>query len=246
MINFRELIVLLLLLKSVKSSSISVISDKKIESDVEKITIKDLAGDYSNNPAKEVVLDGKIKEKAVLYPKKNLFSKSFKIEECSTDGCKKDTVSNDEKADFDDCIYQGRLLSDQDSKVSLSQCNEDGVKDISIVSDKTNLTHDSYRVNKDGTVVVSQMVPKKNDNKEVLTMENKDRSKDESANLDDTKDLPVVFEKNTAFTVKDVNATCCRLSRLKCNAAGNKTEETKGCKVSLGKLLCDKKKSGRG
>ena len=81
-------------------------------------------------------MDGKSNEKAVLFPKKNLFGSKFKIRECSNKGCKKESLSREEMEKLDKCVYQGHVVSDPDSKVSLNQCDEKGVKDISVVSEK--------------------------------------------------------------------------------------------------------------
>ena len=93
-------------------------------------------GDYSDNPGKVIVLDGETHEKALLYPRDNLFSKNFQIEECSNKGCQKEPLSKEERNKLDQCSFGGHVLSDPDSKVSLNQCDDNGVKDISIVSEK--------------------------------------------------------------------------------------------------------------
>ena len=56
--------------------------------------------------------------------------------ECTKEGCQKQPLSKEEKAKYDNCNYKGHVISDPDSKVSFIQCDENGVKDISIVSDK--------------------------------------------------------------------------------------------------------------
>ena len=93
-------------------------------------------GDYSGDSGKVIVLDGKTKARAMLYPKDNLFSKNFQIEECSSKGCKKEPLSRKERKKLDKCSFEGHVVGDPDSKVSLNQCDDNGVKDISIVSEK--------------------------------------------------------------------------------------------------------------
>ena len=56
--------------------------------------------------------------------------------ECSENGCENQPLSKEEFRKWDNCIYKGYLLSDPDSKVILDQCHENGVVDISIVSEK--------------------------------------------------------------------------------------------------------------
>jgi len=251
MFNISKLIVALFLLQSVKSSSTSSNSEEEIESDVHEITITDKAGDYSDNPAKEVVLDGKNNEKAVLHPRKSLFSKNFKIKECSKKGCKKKTLSKDEKAKFDKCNYKGYVISDPDSKVSLTTCNDHGINDIVVVSEKTNLTHDSYRIHKDGSVKVPQLrnftdvvddTIDQDDDEEDLTKTGFDYS-------DDSRDMkePVFFDKNNVgIGVKDVGNGCCRPTKTKCKELKTKTDKKAECKYTQGKTLCEKKTKGAG
>ena len=81
-------------------------------------------------------MEGETNEKALLYPKKSLFSKKFKVMECTKDGCVRQKLSQEQKTKFAKCNYEGHVLSDPDSKVSFIQCNENGVKDVSIVSEK--------------------------------------------------------------------------------------------------------------
>ena len=81
-------------------------------------------------------MEGETNEKALLYPKKSIFSKKFKVTGCSKDGCVRQKLSREQKTKLDNCNYEGRVVSDPDSKVSLIQCNENGVKDVSIVSEK--------------------------------------------------------------------------------------------------------------
>ena len=74
-----------------------------------------------------------------MHPRKSLFSRNLKINECSKKGCKKKTLSKDEKAKFDKCNYKGYVVSDPDSKVSLTTCNDHGINDIVVVSQKVNM-----------------------------------------------------------------------------------------------------------
>ena len=81
-------------------------------------------------------MEGKFQEKALLYLRKNLFSKHFQVKECSGYGCENRSLSKKELEKWDNCIYEGHLRSDPDSKVILDQCDENGAKDISIISEK--------------------------------------------------------------------------------------------------------------
>lgn len=105
---------------------------------------------------------------------KNLFSKNVKLVECSKKGCEKLDLSFEERTKFDKCNFKGSVISDPDSKVTLSQCDANGFTDISIVSEKvpkktkqknvfhnyffkSPLIHHSYRIDKDGKVAVPQV-----------------------------------------------------------------------------------------
>eukprot|EP00091_Calanus_sinicus_P014601 TRINITY_DN3220_c0_g1_i2.p1 TRINITY_DN3220_c0_g1~~TRINITY_DN3220_c0_g1_i2.p1 ORF type:complete len:284 (-),score=32.92 TRINITY_DN3220_c0_g1_i2:326-1177(-) len=129
-----------------------------VESDVNFIQEKPLGGDYSNAGGKELILDGKTNERAIVFPKKSIFGKNFKIRECSSSGCKKETLSKEKRRRYDKCNYEGHIVSDPNSKVSFIKCDENGVKDIVIVAEKANLTHDAYRIDPEGKVDVSQML----------------------------------------------------------------------------------------
>ena len=85
---------------------------------------------------KELFLGGKKKEKAILHPKQNLFSEKFQLKECSRTGCEVQSLSDEKKRRLNKCNFEGHVLSDPDSKVSFSECDENGVKDVSIVSDQ--------------------------------------------------------------------------------------------------------------
>jgi len=245
----ERLIVIFFVCQS-KSLTTSTKSNQTIKSDIWKITINDLElhnepGDYSDNPGKVIVLDGKTHEKALLYPRDNLFSKNFQIEECSSKGCKKEPLSKEERKKLDRCSFGGHVLSDPDSKVSLSQCDDNGVKDISIVSEKVKLSHDSYRIEKNGTVDVPQV----QNFSDVTDYDEEDEEDDwtdvggdYALNADD-EDIPVFFDRNmNAITVIDLGNGCCRAERTQCEVITRSWEVIKKCKViPSDKKLCQKK-----
>ena len=68
-------------------------------------------------------------------------SKDFNLMDCSSKGCKKQTLSEKERSKFNKCNYKGHVLSDPDSKVSFTHCYKSHVKDISIVSEKVRKFH---------------------------------------------------------------------------------------------------------
>jgi len=219
-----ERLIVIFFVYQCKSLTTSTKSNQTIKSDIWKITINDLElhnepGDYSDNPGKVIVLDGKTHEKALLYPRDNLFSKNFQIEECSSEGCHKEPLSKEERKKLDRCSFGGHVLSDPDSKVSLSQCDDNGVKDISIVSEKVKLSHDSYRIEKNGTVDVPQV----QNFSDVTDYDEEDEEDDwtdvggdYTLNADD-EEIPVFFDRNmNAITVIDLGNGCCRAERTQC------------------------------
>merc|ERR1712142_1040333 len=211
-------------------------TDKNVKkSDVWSVSVKDISGsDYSDNSGKEVTLDGKSKEKS--------FSKNVKLMDCSSEGCEKQILSEEEKRKFDKCNYEGYVESDPDSKVSFNQCNENEVKDITIISDKAKLSYNSYRIDKDGNVDVPQVTN--------LTDSVEQYDEEENIGSDYSEDFlhigpPVFLDRNgIAITIMDVNGKCCRASRVICKKTQYKNEKAKSCKVELGKILCEKPEIG--
>merc|ERR1712042_115555 len=146
-------------------------------------------------------------------------------------------------------------MGDPDSKVTLTTCDENGVKEISIVSEKANVTHDSYRIHNDSRVEVPQVINFNDDVKEPLddgdddegwTDVGMDYSDDDKSDFD----LPVFFDaKKNAITVKRVNEHCCRPSRAQCTKKqtreGNRVTEVTECNVRLGRTLCDSQDGGK-
>jgi len=124
-------------------------------SDIQRIRIFDKAGDYSSEPVKQISLDGKNSEIAEVRPRPSVFAEDMDISECSQFGCEERRISRRERKKLEQCTFEGNLLSDPDSKVSLVACGSDGVKDIQVVSGRTDLESSAYRVKNDGSVTVS-------------------------------------------------------------------------------------------
>jgi len=125
------------------------------KSDVKQIIISNKAGDYSDEPVKQIILDGKRKEVAEVRPRPSVLSRDLKISKCSKHGCEERRLSREQRIKLERCNFEGSLLSDPDSKVSLVACRGDDVNDIQVISDHTTLENNAYRVNSDGTVSVS-------------------------------------------------------------------------------------------
>jgi len=130
-------------------------SSRTPKSDVKQIIISNKAGDYSDEPVKQIILDGKRNEIAEVKPRPSVLSKDFKISKCSKHGCEEKRLSREQRIRLEKCNYEGSLLSDPDSKVSLVACRGDDVNDIQVISDHSSLENNAYRVNFDGTVTVS-------------------------------------------------------------------------------------------
>ena len=65
-----------------------------------------------------------------------MFAKDFKLTKCGKSGCHSKKLTEEEQYKLSKCNYEGSLDSDQESKVNVAACNENGVKDIAIVSNK--------------------------------------------------------------------------------------------------------------
>jgi len=127
------------------------------KSDVKQIIISNKAGDYSDEPVKQIILDGKRNEIAEVKPRPSVLSRDLKISKCSKHGCEERRLSREQRIKLERCNYEGSLLSDPDSKVSLVACRGDDVNDIQVISDHTSLENNEYRINSDGTVSVSNL-----------------------------------------------------------------------------------------
>lgn len=136
------------------------------KSDVKHIIIANKAGDYSDEPVKQIILDGKRNEVAEVRPRPSVLSRDFKISKCSKHGCKERRLSREQRIKLEQCNYEGSLLSDPDSKVSLVACRGDDVNDIQVISDHTSLENNAYRVNSDGIVSVSNTTIDSDENPE--------------------------------------------------------------------------------
>ena len=98
------------------------------------------AGDYSDEPVKQIFLDGKRVEIAEVRPRPSVLSKNMKISRCSRNGCEERRLSREQRIKLERCNYEGSLLSDPDSKVSLVACRGDDVNDIQVISDHVSIT----------------------------------------------------------------------------------------------------------
>ena len=93
-------------------------------------------GDYNDQDAKEITLDGLSKENIKVFPKKDLFGKHSKIFDCSESGCGSEEVSKEQKKKLSKCTYEGTLKDDPDSRVNLIMCDPKGSQNLVILSDK--------------------------------------------------------------------------------------------------------------
>ena len=69
-----------------------------------------------------------------------MLSRDFKISKCSKHGCQERRLSREQRIKLEQCNYEGSLLSDPDSKVSLVACRGDDVNDIQLISDHVSIT----------------------------------------------------------------------------------------------------------
>jgi len=232
--------------------TITINSPVSSESDIYRITIKDLSNpqsdgnDYAMIEAKEIKLDGEDSEAAIVFPKKPLFSDNFKVSECKGSLCKSEHLSDKEKNKLSKCTFEGTLRSDPKSKVSVSGCLKNGGMDISLISDKATTKYNLYRIDSSGKVEVNEMakfsdVPEA---KELPENTGSDYSDSDEEEDEDTKQPIMLDKKGFAITVEDVSKAagqeknCCRPKRIKCSKAG---DLGKKCVQENGATLCGKK-----
>merc|ERR1712142_487201 len=119
-----------------------------------------------------------------------------------------------------------------------------GVKDVTVVSEKAKLSHNSYRIDKDGNVDVPQVTNFTDSIEE-------DLDEEKNTGLDYSEYLlqmgpPVFLDKNgIGVTVLDVNGKCCRASRNKCKTITYENGRATECKVQLVKYFVKSKKKNQ-
>jgi len=129
------------------------------ESDVVKVKVRPLKpSDYELGPSftKEFSLVGKDKksEKLRVMKKPSLFNKNFKVSKCGKSGCKDEPLKAEEEEQATRCSFSGKLDSDPDSTVYISGCPEKESMDISLMSKKSKLSFNTYRLEKAGKIKV--------------------------------------------------------------------------------------------
>jgi len=131
------------------------------EGDVQRIEWRPIKhSDYELGPSytKEFSLIGKdnVAEKVRVMEKPGLFSKDFKVSKCSESGCKEEPLAAEEEQQATRCSFSGRLDSDPDSTVYISGCPSTENMDISLMSGKSKLQYNTYRVDNSGQITVDK------------------------------------------------------------------------------------------
>jgi len=131
------------------------------ESDVVKVEVVDIPpSDYDDGPSftKEFSLVGKDKKKEKLrvMQKSSLFNKNFKVSKCGKSGCKDEPLAAEEEKRATRCSFSGKLASDPESTVYISGCAGKESMDISLMSEKSKLQFNTYRVEKTGKIKVDK------------------------------------------------------------------------------------------
>jgi len=132
------------------------------DSDVQKVSWKSLPkySDYGLGPAytTEFSLVGKnnVAEKVRVMENPGLFSKDFKVSKCGDSGCKEEPLAAEEEKQATRCSFSGRLDSDPDSTVYISGCPDKENMDIALMSGKSKLQYNSYRVDNAGKITVDK------------------------------------------------------------------------------------------
>jgi len=106
----------------------------------------------------ELALVGKdnVTEKVWVELKPGLFSKDFKVSKCGKAGCKEEPLAAEEEKQATRCMFTGRLDSDPNSTVHISGCPFEENMDISVMSEKSNLKYNTYRVDPAGNIKVDK------------------------------------------------------------------------------------------
>merc|ERR1719369_1702466 len=204
------------------------VNEESDKSDIQFVTIKDLPGDYSGNPGKKIMINN---VPITVQPKKTLLAKNFKLTKCGRSGCHSEKLTEREKRKFSKCNYEGSIDSDQGSKVNVAACNENGVYDIAIVSNKVKLKRNLYRVHPNGKVEISPNI----------TINNHDEEEPEEKGLgpyvhnEMAGEDVLLDDKMYAVTIEDVDDNCCRTVKRKCHGDVHRPK----CFQKEGKVVCN-------
>ena len=121
-------------------------------------------GDYGEEQGKKISLDEDTV--AVLYPKDSVFSevtnffywkpfniwaKGLAVESCDGAKCARQPVDQALRTLLKRCNFEGKIEGDPESLVSLVKC-EEGVADITVMSEMAGLDNTNFRLHPDGRV----------------------------------------------------------------------------------------------
>jgi len=128
---------------------------------VQYVVMRDIKySDYGlgSSYTKEFSLVGKdnVKEKVRVMDNPGIFSKDFKVSKCNESGCKEEPLAVEEEKKATQCSFSGRLDSDPDSTVYISGCPSKENMDISLMSGKSKLQYNTYRVDNTGKITVDK------------------------------------------------------------------------------------------
>merc|ERR1711974_53778 len=234
----------LILLFTLFLSSVPVAS----ESDVVKVKVRPLKpSDYDLGPSftKEFSLVGKDKksEKLRVMKKPSLFNKNFKVSKCGMSGCKDEPLKAEEEELATRCSFSGKLDSDPDSTVYISGCAGEESMDISLMSKKSKLRFNTYRVEKAGKIKVDENstfsdVRKNKENEDSKDYKWTNIGSDYSG---DKSGIPSVLVNGYTYSYVHKESKngekCCRPIKSKCDV-NKKLGNT--CKISRGEVKCGK------
>jgi len=204
--------------------------------------VRDLKGDYSEEGAKEITLDGLSKENIKVFPKKDLFGKHSKIFDCNESGCGSEEVSKEQKKKLSKCTYEGKLKDDPDSRVNLIMCDPKGSQNLVILSDKKNMGSNVYRVDSNGKF---KGIPEQNftdevDEKVIAKYERKGSDYELEMDKSITAAAVKMNGKYYAILVEDEGPKCCKIVRTHCK----KKDGSNACTEEK-RHLCDGDKPGQ-
>merc|ERR1712192_4457 len=160
------------------------------------------------------------------------------VSKCGKSGCKDEPFTAEEEKRATRCSFSGKLASDPDSTVYISGCEGKESVDISLMSKKSKLKFNTYRVEKTGKIKVDKNstfsdVRKNKDGEDYEDYGWKTIGSDYS---DDKKIKGIARVLINGFTYSYINKKskngekCCRPVKSKCQP-----DETT---IKTGKIVC--------
>jgi len=218
--------------------------------DVKQIIFEDITGsDYSMGGAEKsltLMLDGdKGKEtRALMSRKPVLFNKDLKIEECEKGKCQKEKVNQTVMDHLSSCTYEGKLVDDPESTVSISNCG--GAMKLALLSAKANLKSTTFNQDENGQIMHNNAQFAEKEYRPPAAKDELAEKMEESLKKGDLflgRDAVYMYEKDEevgsdyadSHTSEQTDKPCCRLKKRTCQVI---TERKVECTVIKSPRRC--------